>query len=217
MITKSLRLAMLVLVLALGAALVTTPGTLQGAGKDVNFSLDFLPDGFHAPFYAALENGFYTQEGLNVRISRGYGSGETVRKVAAGQFDLGLAHVVPLISARANEDAPVQGVMQYMERDMLAVWVRDEDIIKTPKDLEGKAAATSAGNAQYVFFPAFAKAAGFDTGKVKWRVVEAALLGPMLISKQVDVIPLYLLHGPRLIPQAAERGIKLKAFPYADY
>src|SRR5262245_8748170 len=186
MITKSLRLAMLVLVLALGAALVTTPGTLQGAGKDVNFSLDFLPDGFHAPFYAALENGFFAQEGLNVRISRGYGSGETVRKVAAGQFDIGLAHVVPLIAAKANENAEIQGVMEYMERDMLAIWVRDEGVIKTPKDLEGKNAATSAGNAQYVFFPAFAKAAGFDASKVNLRVVDAAMLRPLIIYKQAD-------------------------------
>lgn len=215
--TKSLRFLIVVLALALGAALFTGPAVLQGAGKDVNFSLDFLPDGFHAPFYAALENGFYAQEGLNVRISRGYGSGETVRKVAAGQFDIGLAHVVPLIAAKANENAEIQGVMEYMERDMLAVWVRDEGVIKTPKDLEGKNAATSAGNAQYVFFPAFAKAAGFDASKVNWRIVDAALLGPMLINKQVDAIPLYLLHGPRIIPQAAERGIKLKAFPYPEY
>jgi NitT/TauT family transport system substrate-binding protein len=214
---SSLRFVAVVLMLVLGVVLLTAPAILQGAGKDVNFSLDFLPDGFHAPFYAALENGFYAQEGLNVRISRGYGSGETVRKVAAGQFDMGLAHVVPLIAAKANENAEVQGVMEYMERDMLAVWVRDEGIIKTPKDLEGKNAATSAGNAQHVFFPAFAKAAGFDATKVNWRVVDAALLGPMLINKQVDAIPLYLLHGPRMIPQAAERGIKLKAFPYAEY
>jgi NitT/TauT family transport system substrate-binding protein len=214
---KALRFVTALLACAMLAVLLTAPASPQGARKDVNFSLDFLPDGFHAPFYAALENGFYAQEGLNVRISRGYGSGETVRKVAAGQFDIGLAHVVPLIAAKANENAQIQGVMEYMERDMLAVWVRDEGVIKTPKDLEGKNAATSAGNAQYVFFPAFAKAAGFDAGKVNWRVVDAALLGPMLITKQVDAIPLYLLHGPRLIPQAAERGIKLKAFPYPDY
>jgi NitT/TauT family transport system substrate-binding protein len=211
------RFVVIGLACVMAAALLAAPAVLRGAGKDVNFSLDFLPDGFHAPFYVALENGFYTQEGLNVRISRGYGSGETVRKVAAGQFDIGLAHVVPLIAAKANENAEIQGVMEYMERDMLAVWVRDEGIIKTPKDLEGKNAATSAGNAQYVFFPAFAKAAGFDASKVNWRVVDAALLGPMLINKQADVIPLYLLHGPRIIPQAAERGIKLKSFAYADY
>jgi NitT/TauT family transport system substrate-binding protein len=55
-----------------------------GAGKDLQFVLDFMPDGFHAPFYAALEQGFYKDEGLNVRISRGYGSGDTVRRSRPG-------------------------------------------------------------------------------------------------------------------------------------
>lgn len=202
---------------AIMAVCLTAPISSWGAGRDVNFSLDFIPEGSHTPFYVALENGFYAEEGLNVRISRGYGSGETVRKVAAGQFDLGLAHLVPLIAARANEEAPIQSILQYIERDMLAIWFRDEGKINTPKDLEGKTGATSPGNAQTVFFPAFAKAAGIDASKVKWRTVDGALLGPMLITKQVDMIPLWLLHGPRLVPQAAERGIKLKAFAYSDY
>lgn len=202
---------------ALTAAAMLLPATSNGASKNVKFSLDFVPDGFHAPFYAAAEKGFYSDGGLNVRISRGYGSGETVRKVAAGEFDIGLAHLVPIISSRVNQNVEIRGVMQYMERDMLAIWVRDEGTIKTPKDFEGRTGATSAGNAQYVFFPALAKAAGFDASKVNWRTAEATLLGPMLLQKQVDMIPLYMLHGPRLIPQAAERGLKLKAFEYADY
>ena len=212
---QKLRTSMLVGVLTAVATLLS--GASYGAEKDVKFSLDFIPDGFHAPFYAALDKGFFSDAGLNVRISRGYGSADTVRKVAAGEFDIGLAHMVPLIAAVAKQNIEVRGVMQYMERDMLAIWVRDEGTINSIKDLEGKTGASPAGNAQLVFFPALAKAAGFDASKVKWLTADATLLGPMLIQKIVDFIPLYMLHGPRLIPQAAERGIKLKAFPYAEY
>jgi NitT/TauT family transport system substrate-binding protein len=204
-------------VFGVGLGIAVLAGASSAASKDVKFSLDFVPEGFHAPFYVALEKGFYNDEGLKVRISRGYGSADTVRKVATGEFDIGLAHVVPLISARVTQNVEVRGVMQYMERDMLAIWARDEGVIKTPKDLEGKTGATPPGNAQFVFFPALAKAAGFDASKVNWRTADATLLGPMLLQKQVDFIPLYLIHGPRLIPQAAERGIKLKALEYADY
>jgi NitT/TauT family transport system substrate-binding protein len=212
---KHSSLKSLAALVAIGSMLVS--GAPLAANKDVKFSLDFVPEGFHAPFYAALEKGFYGEEGLNVRISRGYGSGETVRKVATGEFDIGLAHMVPIISSRVNQNVEIRGVMQYMERDMLAIWVRDDGTIKSPKDFEGKTGATSPGNAQFVFFPALAKAAGFDASKVNWKTADAALLGPMLLQKQADLIPLYLLHGPRLIPQAAERGMKLKAFEYADY
>ena len=160
--------------LAAGSMLVS--GASLAANKDVKFSLDFVPEGFHAPFYVALEKGFYAEEGLNVRISRGNGSGETVRKVATGEFDIGLAHMVPIISSRVNQNVEIRGVMQYMERDMLAIWVRDDGTFKTPKDFEGKTGATSPGNAQFVFFPALAKAAGFDASKVNWKTADAALL-----------------------------------------
>jgi NitT/TauT family transport system substrate-binding protein len=189
----------------------------RAAGKDLHFVLDFMPDGFHAPFYAALEQGFYREEGVNVRISRGYGSGDTVRKIAAGQFDIGLAHLPAVIAARANEDAQIQAVMLYLTRDMLAIWVRDEGKINGPKDLEGKTVATTPGNAHFVMFPAFAKAVGFDAERIKWVTVDGAVMGPMLINKQVDAAPFFMSHGPRIVPQAAERGVKLKAFSYTDY
>lgn len=203
--------------LALAAvALLMAPMAASAAPKKVQFVLDFLPDGLHAPFYAALDKGFYAKEDLDVSISRGYGSGDTVRKLALGQYDLGLAHLTALVTARANEDAPVKGVMAYLTRDMLAIWYRDEGVIKTPKDLAGKTIATTPGNAHLVIFPAFANAAGFDPATVKWVTVDAAVMGPMLINKQVDAAPFFASHGPRLRPQAAERNVRLNLFTYAD-
>lgn len=199
------------------AALFVAPSPSLGAGKDVHFVLDFMPDGFHSAFYAALDKGFYTEEGLNVRISRGYGSGETVRRVAGGQYDVGLAHLPALIAARANEDAKVKAIMLYLTRDMLAIWVRDEGKINSPKDLEGKTISTTPGNAHFVLFPAFARAAGFDANKIHWVTVDGAAMGPMLVNKQIDAAPFFMSHGPRIQAQAAERGIRLKAFPYTDY
>jgi NitT/TauT family transport system substrate-binding protein len=203
--------------LAVVVALLLAPGAAWGAQRKVQFVLDFLPDGFHAPFYAAVEKGFYANEGLDVNVSRGYGSGDTVKKLAVGQYDIGLAHLTALITARANEDAPVKGVMAYVTRDMLAIWYRDEGVINTPKDLEGRTIATTPGNAHFVIFPAFARAARFDPAKVKWVTVDGAVMGPMLINKQVDAAPFFASHGPRLRPQAAERNIRLKSFAYADF
>src|SRR5438445_1004155 len=142
--------------------LLAAGGPAWSAPKEVRYILDFMPDGFHAPYYVALDKGFFTEEGLNVKISRGYGSGDTVLKLAAGQYDIGLAAIGALITARANENAAVKGIMLYLTRDMLTMWVRDEGKIATPKDLEGKTISTTPGNGHFVMFPAFAKGAGFD-------------------------------------------------------
>jgi NitT/TauT family transport system substrate-binding protein len=206
------RLGLIAVSLLLSAA-----GPSWGAPKEVRFILDFMPDGFHAPYYVALDKGFFTEEGLDVKISRGYGSGDTVLKLAAGQYDIGLAAIGALITARANENAAVKGIMLYLTRDMLTIWVRDEGKITSPKDLEGKTISTTPGNGHFVMFPAFAKGAGFDASKVKWVTVDGAAMGPMLINKQIDAAPFFASHGPRIEAQAAERGVKLKPFPYADY
>lgn len=198
-------------------ALLIAPAAASSADKEVRFQLDFIPGGFHAPWYLAQEKGLFKEEGLNVRISRGYGSGDTVMKLAAGQFDVGLATISALIAARANENVPVKGIMLYLTRDMATMWVRDEGKINHPRDLEGKTISTSPGNAHYVLFPLFAKAAGFDASKVKWVTVDGAVMGPMLVSKQIDAAPYFWYHAARIRPMAAERGIKLKPFPYADY
>ncbi len=202
------------------ALLVVVPGMVpaaEKAEKDVRYLLDFIPGGFHAPWYAAVEKAFFREEGLNVKISRGYGSGDTIMKLATGQYDVGLATIGALIAARGNEGVPVKAIMLYVTRDMLTMWVRDEGVIKSPRDLEGKLIATTPGNTHYVLFPLFAKAAGFDPSKVRWVTVDGAVMGPMLVNKQIDAAPYFWYHGARIRPQAAERGIKLKPFPYADY
>jgi NitT/TauT family transport system substrate-binding protein len=203
-------------VLALAALVARPPGS-PAADREVRFLLDFIPGGFHAPWYAAVDKGIFKEEGLDVKISRGYGSGDTVMKIAAGQADIGLATIGALIAARANENVPVKGVMLYVTRDMLTMWVRDEGKINHPRDLEGKTVATTPGNAHFVMFPAFAKAAGFDASRVKWVTVDGAVMGPMLINKQIDAAPYFWYHAARIRPLAAERGVTLKPFPYGDY
>src|SRR2546430_17644587 len=55
----------------------------------------------HAPFYLGEERGYFDQEGIDLDIQEGRGSGVTVQAVAAGTPALGFAH-------RATEikDAP---------------------------------------------------------------------------------------------------------------
>jgi NitT/TauT family transport system substrate-binding protein len=59
------------------------------AAEKVTVVLDFTISGYHAPFFMAQAKGYFTEQGLEVSIGRGYGSGDTVKKVAAGVADVG--------------------------------------------------------------------------------------------------------------------------------
>jgi NitT/TauT family transport system substrate-binding protein len=59
--------------------------------KPYTLVLDFVPTGEYVPHYTALEKGWYREEGLDVKIIRGQGSADTVKRIAAGQGDVGIA------------------------------------------------------------------------------------------------------------------------------
>jgi ABC-type nitrate/sulfonate/bicarbonate transport system substrate-binding protein len=55
--------------------------------------LDFVPTGEYAPHYTAVEKGWYRDEGLDVKIVRGQGSADTVKRIAAGQGEVGISDI----------------------------------------------------------------------------------------------------------------------------
>src|SRR5262245_18746525 len=79
------RLRIVAAAMALGAA---TPALAQ---DKVRFQTDWIPSGEHAMYYSGWQKGIFASEGIDITITRGYGSGDTVTKLAGGGFDFGVA------------------------------------------------------------------------------------------------------------------------------
>ena len=61
-----------------------------GAEKtNLNFGADWAFYGVHAPYFVAQDKGFYKEQGLKVKMSRGYGSSGVLKELVAGTNDLG--------------------------------------------------------------------------------------------------------------------------------
>ena len=73
-----------------GALLVLVP-THSYAQETVSLAVDWILNGTHAGYFIAQEKGFYKEKGLDVSISRGFGSGDTIKRVATGSVDFGIA------------------------------------------------------------------------------------------------------------------------------
>src|ERR1700761_6099451 len=75
----------------------------QGAlpATKVVFSLDFIPLGRHAPWYAALAEGYYADEGLDVSIIPAQGTAQVIQAVEAGTANIGFVDVPSVVIARA--------------------------------------------------------------------------------------------------------------------
>src|SRR5215831_6931822 len=65
--------------------------------KTGTIRLDFIIGGKHAPWFVALEKGFYAKRGLAPTIQASTGSADTVRTVASGGADFGFADIATMI------------------------------------------------------------------------------------------------------------------------
>ncbi len=188
-----------VALLVLGAVLsVWLRADAQPAPRPYTLVLDFVPTGEYVPHYTALEKGWYREEGLDVKIVRGQGSADTVKRIAAGQGDVGIADISTVIAARANTDARVKAIALWYRRPPHGIFVRADSPIKSSKELAGKKLAISPGNSHQILWPIFEKLSGLAPNAVTWVTMDAASMAPALINGQTDAVPFFVVHEARI-------------------
>jgi NitT/TauT family transport system substrate-binding protein len=173
-----------------------------------NIRLDFIIGGKHAPWFVALEKGFYSKRGLKATIQGSTGSADTVRTIGAGGADFGFADIGTMIVAKSR-GAPVQAAAQFGYVPATIMW-RDDTDIKTLKDLEGKSYAISPGQAQWYLMPAYCRINKVDYKAIRIQETAAPLQPAALVAKKADFIVMYRASNDEVAELAAtKQGIKL--------
>jgi len=181
---------------------------------NVTLITDFGFNGRHAYFFVAIEKGYYKDADLEVKVVRGQGSVDAIRQVGANNAIVGFADAGSLVLARGNDQIPVKLVSIVYARPPQAIFCREDSGLKQPKDLEGASIANPAGGATVDMFPIYARAAGFDAGKVKWIVAGSDALPGLLAGNRVPCVGQFTVGEPLLRRQAAPA--KLVRFAFAD-
>jgi NitT/TauT family transport system substrate-binding protein len=193
---------------------VKAPFVRAATIKKISMTLDWVYQGPNVGFMLAHDKGFYEQAGLDVSITAGKGSVSTAQLVAsrATQFGFSDGYVV---GSGVAKGMGIKSVGSVYRRNPAAVVVLADSAIKTPKDLEGKTIAITAGSAQFQQWPAFAKGAKLDTSKIEIVNLDPAGVGPALISGKVPAIAGF---AQGYVPAIEIRGKKqTRIFWYADY
>src|SRR5476649_2805613 len=76
------------IIIAAVAALIAAPAA---ADQKLDFILNWVPGGDHAPYYYARKLGWYAKEGIDLNLEPGKGSALATQKVGAGANQIGLA------------------------------------------------------------------------------------------------------------------------------
>jgi len=176
-----------------------TPATIR---------MDFIIGGKHAPWYVALEKGFYAKRGLNVTLQPSTGSADTVRTIASGGADFGFADIATMIVAKSR-GTPVQAAAQFGYVGATILW-RDEGVIKGIKDLSGKSLAISAGQAQWFLMPAYCRINKIDFKSIRIQETAPPIQPAALATKKADFIIMFRGSNDEVAELAASKvGLKL--------
>lgn len=212
--TFAARLARRILSALAIAAFIPFAAQAQQKADEVTFALNWLPVGEAAGWYIALDKGYFKENNIDVTIVRGFGSGDTAKRVASKRAQFGVADIGTVILLRSNEGIRVSAIGMFFGRAPHAVFFRASDKIKTPKDLEGKSIACPATSANKVMFPAFASLAKIDASKVEWKITDSAVAIPTFAAGRADLVCEFLTSRPNVAAQSRE---PISQFVFADY
>jgi NitT/TauT family transport system substrate-binding protein len=172
----------------LAAALISATAFAQKE-TPVRFALDWRFEGPAAPFFVAIDKGYYKAEGLNVSIDPGSGSVEGINRVASGAYEVGFADINSLVKYRDNpRNLPVKAVMMVYDAPAFSIVSLKKNGIAKPKDLEGKVLGAPAADGAYAQWPIFVRANNIDASKVKIEDIGFPVREPMLAQGKVDAI-----------------------------
>jgi NitT/TauT family transport system substrate-binding protein len=169
--------------------LVLSGAALAQKETPVRFALDWRFEGPAAPYFVAIDKGYYKQEGINVSIDPGSGSVEGINRVASGAYEVGFADINSLVKYRDNpRNLPVKAIMMVYDTPAFSIVSLKKNGISKPKDLEGKTLGAPAADGAYAQWPIFVKANQIDASKVKIENIGFPVREPMLAQGKVDAI-----------------------------
>lgn len=170
-------------------ATAVVTATAASAQTDVPFALDWKFEGPAAAYFAAIDNGHFEAEGLNVTIEAGSGSVQTIPKIATGAFPMGFGDINSVIKfLDQNPGAPVTAVMMVYDKAPFAIVGRKSLGVSAPADLEGKILGAPPPDGAWAQWPVFVSETGIDASSVTVEPVGFPTREPMLAEGNVAAI-----------------------------
>lgn len=201
------------LVLVAGIAIFTMNRGEQNNTDDVTVRLKWLHQSQFAGYYVAEQEGFYKEEGLNVRLIPGGAETPSIQIVAGGSEQFGISGMAQLIEAR-KQGIPVVALATTYRKNPL-IWFGIDESIQTPQDLVGKKVGLTVGSNSDLLFRAMLKKNGVDIEDINIVPVKYDL--SLLLERAIDMYEGYLTDQPISAELAGYKTYILNPSDYGIY
>ncbi len=200
-------------------AATAVPASAQGTKPltKVVFSLDFIPLGRHAPWYAALAEGYFKDEGLDVSIIPGQGTAQVIQAVESGTANIGFVDVPSLVLARSNGSKIKIVAVNYQKAPYAIFSLSPGANVTQPKQLEGLTLGSGAGSSTPKIIKGFMAQQGLDPNKLKISNVAPPARASTLLAGKIPAIEFFVMAKPGLTAGAKSNNAELRTLLLADY
>ncbi len=177
--------------------------------EPVSVQLRYLHQFQFAGFYAAINQGYYEEAGLDVTLIEAKLGKQTVDEVLSGKAQYGQTQT-DLLHARL-QGKPVVALAPIFQHSPTALLVRADSDIYSPHDLVGKKVMLQMGD-NSINTLAMLHHEGVKLADIE--VVNQSYVIDEFVNKTVDAMGVYIINRPFLLEQAGIKGRILNPINY---
>jgi len=178
----------------------------------ISLPMGYIPNVQFAPWYVAVEKGYFTDAGFDVTFDYSYET-DIVELVGANEIPFGVASAEQVLLARA-QDIPIVDVTTWFQGFPTAVTAKAETGVKVPADLAGhKIGIPILSGASYIGLRALLNSGGVEESQVTLDVIGFNQVQAM-VGDQEDLIVGYVTNEP---VQLRALGYEINVISVDDY
>jgi NitT/TauT family transport system substrate-binding protein len=195
-------------------AMAVEPQAASTEPMKLRLPMGYIPDPQYAPFYVAVEKGYFAEEGLELEFDYSFET-DGMALVGANEVPFAIVGGDQAILARA-QDLPVVYFLEWFQKYPIAIVSRAEAGIETPQDLIGRSVGLPGFfGTSYVGYVGLLSA-----NDIAQDQVEATDIGftqiETLLSDQVEAVVVFANNEPIQLQNMGEAINTLQVADYID-
>ncbi len=203
---------------ALGAVISVAPRRARAAAQPIEMQLGWIGGGNQLGEVAAIQLGYFAEEGLDLTIVPGGPNNDGVAGVASGRSAVGQVSSSPSLMLAVSQDLPIRCFAVSAQKHPYAFFSLGKNPVHTPADLRGKKVGIQATG--LVLLRALLVKNGMSLSDVQVVTIGSDMMP--IMTGQVDVVTGWLTNttalkvlGPdRVTLRLWDAGVHLYANPY---
>ncbi|MGR6546170.1 ABC transporter substrate-binding protein [Paenibacillus tundrae] len=195
---------------------VAGAGEAEGEGQSltkVKIQLKWVPQAQFAGIYAAKEQGFFADEGIDAEIIPGGPDIVIEQQVVNGAADVGVTGVDSLLVSRDN-GLPLVSLAQISQKSSYRLIAKKSAGITDPTQMKGKKVSTWFGSQQFQVL-AFMEKNGLDPKK-DIELVKQGFTMDQFFNDQVDVATATIYNEFHVVLESGVKESELDVFNIED-